>query len=411
MGVVYHGVDNIGRKVAIKTIRPGLLHGRAGRELLNRFRREAEAEARLNHPNIVGIYEFDDSNGTPFFAMEFVEGKSLKEFLSRGMHFNLDMSLHIMSQLLSALSHSHSKGIIHRDIKPANILLVEDDSVKIADFGIARMEESEFTQTGQIIGTPQYFSPEQRLGARTDARSDLYSTALVFFELLTGEKLFALYPELATNQRLGDEHLGKLGVYPPDVQRLLNSVLIKALAREPGKRFQNARDFSDALKPLMLEPEKPVKRGGKWLMAAVACIGIGVLGAAFYASQQDIDWQDVLESIIGEAPAPAPVALSPEDQAKLDRLLKVGTIHLRVGRLILPEGSNAYHAFEMAMRLDPNNAEARAAVSELQQALMLKLRKLVSDGDIAGAREQLNVAIQVFPDNPDLRSLQQEIDG
>ena len=214
MGVVYLGMDeDLGRAVAIKTIRPSLLKGRAGRELLERFRREAQAEGRLNHPNIVAVYEFQgDNDGVPFFAMDYVKGESLKEILTRGMHFNLDMSLHIIDQTLHALSHSHRQGIIHRDIKPANILLLEDDSVKIADFGIARMEESEYTQTGKIMGTPQYFSPEQSLGLRTDSRSDLYSTALVLFELLTGDKMFGKPVDVANNHRVTEENQAKLYV-------------------------------------------------------------------------------------------------------------------------------------------------------------------------------------------------------
>ena len=168
MGVVYRGYDpQLARTVAIKTIRASLLKGKAGQELKRRFSREAQAEGSLIHPNIVAVYEYqEDVEGTPFFVMEYVEGKTLKDYLSRGMHFNLEMSLHILQQLLSALAYSHKRGVVHRDIKPANILLLEDDTIKIADFGIAKMEESEYTRTGQVMGTPQYFSPEQALGQK-----------------------------------------------------------------------------------------------------------------------------------------------------------------------------------------------------------------------------------------------------
>ena len=410
MGVVYRGFDpHLARVVAIKTIRRGLLKGRTGDELRARFRREAQAEGRLLHPNIVAIYEFqEDEEGLPFFVMEYVDGKSLKEYLSRGMHFNLEMSLHIITQILGALAYSHREGIIHRDIKPANILLLEDDSVKIADFGIARMEESEFTQTGRVMGTPQYFSPEQRLGKKTDARSDLYSTGLVFYELLTGEKLFGRQGEVGKDFRIGEEHLAKLESHGQEAQRVLKAVMTRVLAPDPIERFQNAAEFASALQPLMVQQEEPVRRRRNLLWLALPVV---LVVGAFVVWQQVTPLGTLPNPFLDEPAAAPPLALSSEEQQKVNRLLKIGELHQRVGRLILPEGSNAYHAFEMAMRLDPTNAEARAAVSELQQALMLKLRKLVSDGDIAGAREQLNVALRVFPDNPDLRSLQEEIDG
>ena len=415
MGVVYHGTDNIGRKVAIKTIRSGLLKGRAGKELLERFRREAEAEARLDHPNIVGIYEFQEGGeGMPFFAMEYVDGKSLKEYLSRGMHFNLEMSLHIMSQILSALSHSHSQGVIHRDIKPANILLREDDSVKIADFGIARMEESEYTQTGKVLGTPQYFSPEQSLGAKTDARSDLYSLALVFYELLTGEKLFTAYDDVVSNRHVKEELFVKLDVYPPDSHRILKATLIRALAKEPDKRFQSALDFSKALQPLMVEAEEPVKRASKWLLSVTAALGVAVLAAAYYASQQEIPLDEVLDDWLGNAgsvsaPAPAPPPLPPAELERLSRLLKVGNMHLMIGRLILPDGSNAYHAYQMALKIAPDNSEAQAGMLKVQDQLQQRLRQLAAAGDIDGARSQLKLALRLFPGNREMRALQEEI--
>jgi serine/threonine protein kinase len=411
MGVVYHGVDNIGRKVAIKTIRPGLLKGRSGRELLERFRREAQAEGRLDHPNIVGIYEFqEEGEGMPFFAMEYVDGKSLKEYLSRGMHFNLDMSLYIIMQLLSALSHSHSQGVIHRDIKPANIILREDDSVKIADFGIARMEESEYTQTGKVLGTPQYFSPEQSLGKKTDARSDLYSAALVLYELLTGEKLFTSQADIVSNRHVTEELFTKLDVYPPDARRILKATLVMALAKEPEKRFSSAAEFSKALQPLQVEVEEPLKRSSRWLLSGTAAMGAVVLVAAFYVTTgHEISWLDIFPdgpvNIPDEAPLPA------EQQERLSQLLKVGGSHLMVGRLILPDGSNAYHAYEMALQVAPGNTEALAGMSKLQEQLLQRLRQLIAGGDIDSARSQLELATRLFPDNREILELRQEIGG
>jgi serine/threonine protein kinase len=326
------------------------------------------------------------------------------------MHFNLDMSLYIIMQLLSALSHSHSQGVIHRDIKPANIILREDDSVKIADFGIARMEESEYTQTGKVLGTPQYFSPEQSLGKKTDARSDLYSAALVLYELLTGEKLFTSQADIVSNRHVTEELFTKLDVYPPDARRILKASLVRALAKEPEKRFSSALEFSKALQPLQVEVEEPLKRSSRWLLSGTAAMGAVVLVAAYYlTTEQEISWTDIFPdgpvNIPDEAPLPA------EQQERLSQLLKVGGSHLMVGRLILPYGSNAYHAYEMALQIAPGNSEAVAGMSKLQEQLLQRLRQLIAAEDIDSARSQLELATRLFPDNREILELRQEIGG
>lgn len=408
MGIVYLGVDpDLNRPVAIKTIRRGLLQGRAGRELRERFRREAQAEGRMTHPNIVAIYDFgEDSEGTPYFVMEYVEGRSLKEFLSRGMHFNLQMTLHITSQLLSALDYSHSHGVVHRDVKPANILLTEEDSVKIADFGIARMEESEFTASGRVMGTPQYLSPEQRAGKKTDARSDLYSTALVLYELLTGDKPFSGQQHPGRNHRLTPDHLAKLDNMPPEVQQQLKAVLTRALEREPADRYQSASEFLADLEPLITQPQPTPRRRRKrlWLPAAVALL---LLGAGLLWWQRPAVF-DRLSQDSGTAGAhkESPV-LSPAEQERARRLLRIADIHLRVGRLILPEGSNAYAAYQMVLEVDPGNAEARRGLDEVQQHLLQKLNQLIDQGDLQAARSQLSLARRLFPDNGELARLEQ----
>jgi len=409
MGVVYRGYDpHLARVVAIKTIRRGLLKGRTGEELRARFRREAQAEGRLLHPNIVAIYEFqEDEEGLPFFVMEYVDGKSLKEYLSRGMHFNLEMSLHIITQILGALAYSHREGIIHRDIKPANILLLEDDSVKIADFGIARMEESEFTQTGRVMGTPQYFSPEQRLGKKTDARSDLYSTGLVFYELLTGEKLFGRQGEASGDFRISEEHLAKLESHGQEAQRVLKAVMTRVLAPSPEERFQNAAEFASALQPLMVQQEEPVRRRRNLLWLA--------LPAVLVISAAAVWWQATgpagLPNPFPEPTPQPPATLPPEQQAKVLQMLKIGNLHLRVGRLILPEGSSAYAAYQTVLEIDPGNAEARAGMTSVQENVLEQLHELIDQGRIQSARDELALARRLFPDNRELRAMESQIGG
>ncbi|MBV1922245.1 MAG: serine/threonine protein kinase, partial [Pseudomonadales bacterium] len=176
MGVVYKAFDpNIARTVAVKTIHGNLLSSEMGKEMLERFKTEAQAVGRLTHPNIVGIFDFDQDRGTPYFVMEYVEGKDLKNLIKQGSVFTADEVVRVTTEILKGLSYTHKLNIVHRDIKPANIFITDKGEVKIADFGIARMDDSELTQVGSVLGTPSYMSPEQCIGAGVDARSDLFS--------------------------------------------------------------------------------------------------------------------------------------------------------------------------------------------------------------------------------------------
>ena len=426
MGVVYKGYDpQLARDVAIKTIRRSLLAGKAGKELRDRFTREAQAEGRLIHPNIVGVYEYqDDDSEMPFFVMEYVEGKCLKDYLSRGMHFNLDMSLYIITQLLSALAYSHKQGVVHRDIKPANILLLEDDSIKIADFCIAKIGASDFTKTGQVMGTPQYASPEQALGLNTDARSDLYSTAVMLYELVSGDNPFS-GKAISDYTRLGNSHFDSLEIGDSDQLRLFKSVILKALARDPVKRFQSADEFSAALQPLMdiKVPSKSVAENGTstqskilWLGGSTVLGGLLLVGA-FYLSEPDrgevqasltsldqVDTSDNRQKGLENTAASA--AFSPEQRKKIQRLVKTGKLHLLVGRLISPEGSNAFHAFKLVLDLDPTNKSALSGMREIQGKVVTQSELLVARGDLEQAKNHLNQALRLFPGNQALQSLQ-----
>src|SRR5215510_2206587 len=218
MGVVYEGFDpTIERVVALKTIRADQLGGEDAAEIMARFRREAQAAGRLNHPRIVSIYEYGEDAGTTFIAMEFVAGRSLKESFEQNARFSVPQIVRIMSQLLEALDYSHRQGVVHRDIKPANIMLLADGTVKVADFGIARIESSNLTQTGMILGTPSYMSPEQFMGQKIDGRSDLFSSGVILYQLLTGERPFTGSPTTIMHKVLQENPLppSQLNVQAP----------------------------------------------------------------------------------------------------------------------------------------------------------------------------------------------------
>ena len=251
MGVVYEAYDPmIRRRVALKTIRPDQLDTGRPDDVIARFRREAQAAGRLSHPNIVSIYDCDEDNGTWFIAMEFVDGRELKERFAADERFRAADIERIMTQILAALDYSHRQGVVHRDIKPANIFLLADGTVKVADFGIAHIESSNLTQVGTVVGTPNYMSPEQIMGSPVDGRSDIFSTGVILYQFLTGERPFAGSSTTTMQKVLNEEPLppSTLNVQLPPA---IDAVVRKALAKRADDRFQTAQAFAVALRAAM----------------------------------------------------------------------------------------------------------------------------------------------------------------
>ena len=247
MGVVYEGYDPlIERVVALKTIRADQLVGDNAREIVARFRREAQAAGRLSHPNIVSIYDFGEDAGVWYIAMEFVKGRELKEYFEAHERFSTADSVRILTQILSALGYSHKLGVIHRDIKPANIILLADGSVKVADFGIAHIESSELTQVGAVLGTPSYMSPEQIQGLPIDGRSDLFSVGVILYQFLTGERPFTGSSTITMRKVLEENPLppSRFNVQLPGA---MDAVVRKSLEKRADDRYQSADEFAAAL--------------------------------------------------------------------------------------------------------------------------------------------------------------------
>ncbi len=248
MGVVFEAYDPmIKRVVALKTIRSDQLNGEESATVIARFRREAQAAGRLSHPNIVPIYDFGEDGGVWFIAMEFVKGRELKEYFDANERFSVPDIVRIMTQMLDALDYSHRQGVIHRDIKPANVFLMEDGSVKVADFGIAHIDSSSLTQVGTVLGTPSYMSPEQIMGLPVDGRSDLFSAGVILYQFLTGERPFAGSATTTMQKVLKEDPL------PPSslnvqLSPAMDTVMRKALAKRADERFQSAKEFAAALR-------------------------------------------------------------------------------------------------------------------------------------------------------------------
>ena len=249
MGVVYKAFDpTIERPVAIKTVRKDLVDPDLVEQAMARFKNEAKAAGRLLHPNIVSVYEYGEDEANAFIVMEYIDGTGLREYLNRKAAFDLGQITAIMTQLLLALDFAHERGVVHRDIKPSNLILTLSGSLKVADFGIARIDTSNLTTMGMVMGTPSYMSPEQCQGQTVDRRSDLFSAGVVFYELLTGEKPFA-----GAMETIGYKICHEDPRPPSSVSRLplsptVDAVVATALEKKPEGRFQNARAFSRALR-------------------------------------------------------------------------------------------------------------------------------------------------------------------
>ncbi len=250
MGVVFLGRDPvIGRRVALKTIRANGEDDAETREFTERFLREAQAAGTLSHPNIVTIHDVGEEveTGTSFIAMEYVEGKNLKQLLKDKVSFSYDRIAEIVTNVGEALDYAHRRGIVHRDVKPANIILTNDGTVKITDFGIAKINSSSLTATGQFLGTPNYMSPEQVTGEVVDGRSDLFSLGVVLYELLTKKKPFAGDNLTSISYKIVHEEYPSPQTYDASIPAEFNPILARALAKDPAVRFQSGKDFVQAL--------------------------------------------------------------------------------------------------------------------------------------------------------------------
>jgi serine/threonine-protein kinase len=249
MGIVYRGWDPvIKRPVAIKTIRKELIDDDDKAESLSmRFQREAQAAGALSHPGIVAVYEYGEDQEFAYIAMEYVEGNSLREYLARGASFDERDTVSIMSQLLDALEFAHSREVWHRDIKPANIIVMSNGRIKLADFGIARIESAERTRTNVIMGTPGYIAPEIYLGGVVDHRLDIFASGVLFYHLLAGHPPFRGRPEAVMHDVCYHDPIPPSEADPKHRWPHYDDVVARALQKAPAGRYASAAAFRAAI--------------------------------------------------------------------------------------------------------------------------------------------------------------------
>jgi len=259
MGVVFLGKDpKINRMVAIKTMRfEDDIDPEDQKALKERFFREAESAGRLNHPNIVTIYDTGEDQEMCYIAMELLDGRDLKDWTTREKLLPMRDVLEIVAKVADALDYAQSQGIVHRDIKPANIMLLKSGVIKVCDFGIARITESSRTATGTVMGTPSYMSPEQLSGKKVDGRSDLFSLGATLYEMLTGEKPFTGETVATLLYKIANERHESPRIHKNDLPEAVVTIIDKALAKNPDDRYQSgaemARDLRRALQSMASE--------------------------------------------------------------------------------------------------------------------------------------------------------------
>jgi beta-lactam-binding protein with PASTA domain/predicted Ser/Thr protein kinase len=304
--------QQLDRKVALK-----VLHDRFAQdhEFVERFRREASAAAGLQHPNVVGIYDRGEVDGTYYIAMQYVEGASLKQLIERGL--SVSAAVGVIRQVLEATRFAHEHGIVHRDLKPHNILVNREGRATVADFGIARAGHSEITQTGSVMGTAHYLSPEQAQGLDVTPASDLYSIGVMLYEALTGRVPFEGDSAVAVALKQVSEQPQPPSRLNHEVSPALDSVVLKALAKDPSNRFSSADEFLSALEAAKLNPDQPI--GETQAFAAVTPAPVGAEDEAAVASDAP--------------PIPPPPGVSPDARRRRWRWVALAALGLLLGGL------------------------------------------------------------------------------
>jgi eukaryotic-like serine/threonine-protein kinase len=248
MGILYESVDlQTGWQIALKVLRQDLLNAVDTEGFLAKFRGEARVAADLDHTGIVSVYDYGEEAGYAYIAMEYVEGRSLRDCFERNVAFSIGNSIDIMSQLLEALQYAHEHGVWHRDIKPANVLISHSGQIKVADFGIARTDPSTSYESEYVMGTPGYIAPESYLSDTFDNRVDVFAAGAVLYQLFTGVPAFVGTAEQIMLQACYEKSLPPSMASGLPALRQYDAIVLRALAKRPEERYSSAAEFREAL--------------------------------------------------------------------------------------------------------------------------------------------------------------------
>lgn len=259
MALVYKArCQLLNRFVAVKILRPEFT---SDEEFIKKFRRESLAAASLSHPNIVGIYDVGEQEGIYYIVMEYISGKTLKEYIKENEKINYREAINIANQIANALEHAHKNGVIHRDIKPHNILVTEDKIIKVTDFGIARASNSgTIANTGSVMGSVHYFSPEQARGGYTDHRTDIYSLGVVMYEMLTGSLPYDAESPVTVALKHIQEDFVVPTMMDSSIPEAINDIVVRSMEKDMGNRYQNIKEFIDDIEIARNNPYQKILR-------------------------------------------------------------------------------------------------------------------------------------------------------
>ena len=411
MGVVYKARDlSIGRIVALKTINAPLVGNPA---LLERFQMEARSAGTLRHPNIVTIYELGMEGGTPYIAMEFLEGESLEKVIDRRPVLTLAQKVGFMVPVCVALDYAHRRGIVHRDIKPANVMLTNNGNICIVDFGIARLMDASVTQTNCVIGTLGYMSPQQLHGQRGDQQSDIWAVGVMFYELLCYVRPFDGENQPALILSIDDRNQKPLPVteFAPDCPRDLEALIGKMLQKDVGQRFQSMEELLYELEPI-------------WQRLQEANVSGMISAAEVLIKTEDFPRaRDLLRKAVQTDSHNHQAKLLLEQvNAEIKRIQTRGQIKTVVARArkLLDEGrvQEARAEAEAALRLDSASTEASEMLEHVQRALdrnhlvqegIQATKRKLAQGALVEAAEEIEKVLRLNSVSSEAHDLQKQV--
>jgi len=430
MGIVYKALDpDIGREVAIKTIRFDAMSDETDKdELMRRFVREAQAVGKLEHPNIVTIYDVGKEDDLTYIVMQYIEGESLKNVITGEKKYSAEEIVGLTNRLCQALDYAHQKGVVHRDVKPANILIDNNGVPYLVDFGVALVEMSTMTSSGGIVGTPSYMAPEQVMGKKVSTQADIFSLGVILYELLTGRRPFEGDHITTVVYKIINEAPPALSEINKELPKKFEPVLKKALAKDVGERYQSCRELAADLaeetqifdktitfgwdKPLHIDdPKQKSSKKPGWFWAATVIFALAAIAVAvLYLApglREKIFPEGTAITALGLTPIPAPLDLSDIFDPYAAQLLEIKN------RFDNQEYPEVIRLAGEILQQDPKNAAAknlrdRAASNSIDRSAISRElaagKSAFNEGNYSRTRQLMNSVLRSDRNNQEARA-------